>query len=399
MVAKFAPPIRGPFAVSQWFGNGHKGIDIAVPVGRAVVASGQGVVSRVVRCTKCTAAAPSFPDNGIPINDPTALADVGWGFGFGNFVVVKYAWDDLPDDMRAEMIRIGRPNVFAYVIHAHLSRNDIVVNTPVADGTPLGLSGNTGNSTGPHLHLEVRISERSNAVSTGGFKSINPTFMYDIQPQAGVERSAMVEGLTAMLSGIDVSHHNGSVNWAKVKAAGVDFAFAKATEGTHFTDSKFADNWQAMKVAGIIRGAYHYLRALQDATDQAHRFLQVAAIDAGDLPPVLDIERTFNTSASSAEFIQSAKTWLNVVRAQIGRTPIIYTAPSFWNRRMSDEFGEFPLWVANYEVNTPTIPKGWNSWCFWQHTDKGQVNGVSGNVDLDKFNGTRDQLQAFIAAH
>jgi murein DD-endopeptidase MepM/ murein hydrolase activator NlpD len=178
-IHKYAAPLRDNYTVTQEFAEGgHKGIDLAIVAGTPVVASAVGTVSRVVHCTKCSADKPSFPDNGIPIDDPTALKDQGWGFGFGNFVVIRYAWDALPDAMQAEMIHRNREQGFAYVIHAHLKEIDpaIAVGGQVVDGTQLGLSGNTGNSSGPHLHLEIRISTNGNAVSTGSFPSVKSGF-------------------------------------------------------------------------------------------------------------------------------------------------------------------------------------------------------------------------------
>ena len=89
--------------------------------------------------------------------------------------------------------------------------------------------------------------------------------------------------------GIDVSHFQGNVDWAKVKATGAAFAFAKATEGTATIDKMFATNWPAMKNAGLLRGAYHFFHGSKDATDQANFFLSKFSVVAGDLPPVLDV--------------------------------------------------------------------------------------------------------------
>src|SRR5258708_25064270 len=114
------------------------------------------------------------------------------------------------------------------------------------------------------------------------------------------------------LQGIDVSHYQGNVDWGKVKSAGMAFAFVKATESTGSTDSQLSVNWPAMKTAGIIRGAYHYFHADQDATAQANHFTQVVQIEPGDLPPVIDIEATSN--ASNNTIVSGVKTWLDVVQ-------------------------------------------------------------------------------------
>lgn len=77
---------------------------------------------------------------------------------------------------------------------------------------------------------------------------------------------------------------------------------------------------------------------------------------------------------------------------------MIYTAPSYWNANMKGGFGNYPLWVAEYGVSTPRGVNGWDNWTFWQHSSTGTVNGISGAVDLDYFNGTSEALSAFLNA-
>jgi lysozyme len=202
---------------------------------------------------------------------------------------------------------------------------------------------------------------------------------------------------TNQLSGIDVSHYQGNVNWAAVKSAGVAFAVAKATEGTGTVDQYFSSNWEKIKAAGIIRGAYHFFHASQDASRQAQNFLNVVTIGQGDLPAVLDIEISDNMSGSA--IITGIQTWLDTVEKATGRTPIIYTNPSFWNSYMNGAVSRYPLWVANYTTaSSPRMPTGWNSWLFWQYSQTGRLSGVPGNVDMDRFNGGADDLAAFVNA-
>ena len=198
------------------------------------------------------------------------------------------------------------------------------------------------------------------------------------------------------VQGIDVSHYQGTIDWGKVKGAGMAFAFTKATESTTSTDSMFSVNWPAIKAAGLLRGAYHFFHADQDATTQANHFLQVTDISAGDLPPVIDIESTSN--ASDSAIVSGVQTWLDVVQQATGIVPMIYTAASFWNAHLNSSFGSYPLWVANYGVSSPKLPTGWSNWNFWQYSQSGSVNGISGNVDMDYFNGTLAQLNAFVGS-
>jgi lysozyme len=198
------------------------------------------------------------------------------------------------------------------------------------------------------------------------------------------------------LSGIDVSKWQATVNWESVQQAGIEFAFARATYGTSEVDSYFSDNWQAMKNAGVIRGAYHFFLVADDPTQQAEFFIKtVGSLGPNDLPPVIDVESTSGTSSNLAADVQ---TWLNVVEQGLGRTPIIYTAPSYWNENITGGFGDYPLWVAEYGVSSPKPVNGWSNYTFWQYSSSGTVAGVNGAVDQDYFNGTSQDLTALINA-
>src|SRR5918993_881303 len=127
----------------------------------------------------------------------------------------------------------------------------------------------------------------------------------------------------ARLAGIDVSHFQGHVDWQAVKAAGCDFAFAKATEGAGVTDPFFAANWAGMQAAGLPRGAYHFFRAAEPAAQQAAHFLSTAGFEPGDLPPVLDIE--LNDGVTGEPLVEGVQTWLDAVESAAGVAPIVYT--------------------------------------------------------------------------
>lgn len=201
---------------------------------------------------------------------------------------------------------------------------------------------------------------------------------------------------SAQLAGIDVSKWQGAVDWPRVKASGVVFAFARATYGAKEVDADFAANWRAMRDAGVVRGAYHFFVTHEDAAAQAELFVKtVGRPEAGDLPPVLDVEAE---SGAGANLVEGVKTWLAAVEQGLGRKPIIYTAPSFWNENMTDEFGAYPLWVAEYGVSEPRPVKGWTTWTFWQYSQGGSVAGVNGTVDLDRFKGSAADLAALCAS-
>lgn len=198
----------------------------------------------------------------------------------------------------------------------------------------------------------------------------------------------------ATITGVDVSYYQGNVSWSQVKGSGRQFAFARISDGLNYPDTTFAQNWPAMKAAGLVRGSYQFFRPSQDAGLQAQMVLDKLAaaggLKPGDLPPVLDLESA--DGLASSVVVAKAKAWLAKVEAAIKVKPIVYTA-AFMSNVIGTNFSGYTLWVANYQTTCPTMPSGWTDWHFWQSSDSGSVPGISGNVDVNFFNGTLAALQ------
>jgi GH25 family lysozyme M1 (1,4-beta-N-acetylmuramidase) len=197
------------------------------------------------------------------------------------------------------------------------------------------------------------------------------------------------------LSGVDVSYYNGSIDWAKAKAAGTAFAFIRVSDGTGFKDPKFATYWAGAKAAGVVRGAYQFFRPAQDPIAQADLFVDtMGALDDDDLAPVIDVEATGGLSAATVA--ARVTSWVNRVASRTGRTPIVYTGMYFWRDQVGASTAQqsSPLWVAQYTSLCPTLPPPWTRWTFWQYSESGKVAGISGAVDMDTFNGSIDDLRA-----
>jgi|GEM_PF-725580 len=195
--------------------------------------------------------------------------------------------------------------------------------------------------------------------------------------------------------GIDVSKWQGTINWASVKNAGVKFAIIRVSDGTNYPDGKFASNWAGAKNQGILRGAYQFFRPGQDPIAQANLLINTLnAQGKGELPPVLDVEVTDGQSA--ATIASKVGQWLNRVKSQLGVTPMIYTGSYFWEGNVnSAAYSSYPLWIAHWTSGCPSIPHQWSGWKFHQYSDSGSVSGISGAVDLNRFNGSLAQLQAW----
>lgn len=197
------------------------------------------------------------------------------------------------------------------------------------------------------------------------------------------------------LSGPDVASYQGDVDWRKVKAAGHDFAFIKATEGTSYINPTFSREWPEIKAAGLIRGAYHFGRPKSDARAQARRFLRViGGWQKGDLPPVLDIETSDGLPASRVRAWVAA--FVDEIHQHTGIKPIVYTGGPFWrtNVGLLSNLG-CPLWLAAYVRDPkPYVPGAWRTYSFWQYTSSAQVPGIAGRCDMSVWNGDLAGLRA-----
>jgi lysozyme len=140
-----------------------------------------------------------------------------------------------------------------------------------------------------------------------------------------------------------------------------------------------------------MRGAYHFFRPGVDGKTQALNFLANYHPKPGDLPPVLDIEETDGQSAT--EIRKEAKAWLRTVEQSIGAKPIVYTLPHFANSYLDGELSQYKLWVVDLGWFWPAKSKGWDAWTFWQYKHTGRLEGISGDVDLNYFNGSMADLE------
>jgi len=184
--------------------------------------------------------------------------------------------------------------------------------------------------------------------------------------------------------GIDVSKYQGVVDFERVKTAGISYVFVRATEGITYQDADFRSNYRQARSAGLVVGAYHFYETNDEPGAQLENFTSVAQLKAGDLPPVIDIEKLHHQDDS--DLVESLKTLLRGLESHYGVKPIVYSGLNFANRYMTG-FGDYPLWLAEYEVAEPTLPHGWSDWTFWQWSQTAKVAGISGNVDADRYNG------------
>ena len=190
--------------------------------------------------------------------------------------------------------------------------------------------------------------------------------------------------------GIDVSHHQGQIDWARVSAAGIRYAFMKATQGAGFIDSRFAANWEGAALNSVIRGAYHFFDPEATAAEQFENFTSVVTLEAGDLAPVVDLEVDGQdwSELPSAQRIPVVIELLEFLEDHYAMVPLIYTNWASVDaifRGRPGQLTHYPLWVASYRQNPPPrMPAGWTDWTHWQHSSEGSVSGIAGAVDLNR---------------
>lgn len=208
------------------------------------------------------------------------------------------------------------------------------------------------------------------------------------------------------MKGVDVSHWNGTIDWANVKNAGYTFAFIKCTESIEkeFEDNLFQQNVQNATNAGVIVGSYHIATPFYNsASDEANHFLGIALpyINEGNIPPVLDLEpyyvnqyiRAGHSYSDLSSWIQS---WINIV----GPKTIIYTTGDIV-KRLDNSLKNYKLWIADGN-GVPGKPKTlgvWTDWKFHQYfapCDECVNGNPSSGMDQNIFNGDMNAFNVFI---
>ncbi|MEU5691315.1 lysozyme [Actinosynnema sp. NPDC020468] len=195
--------------------------------------------------------------------------------------------------------------------------------------------------------------------------------------------------------GVDVSSHQGDVDWQAQWNAGKRFAYVKATEGTSYRNPYFAQQYNGSYRVGLIRGAYHF--ALPDKSSGAAQAVHFLAAGGGwsrdgrTLPGALDVE--YNPYGPTCYGLDKAamaawvKDFGDTYHARTGRWPLVYTSTSWWNQCAGGDFtATTPLWVARYATAVGALPHPWSVHTIWQHS--------STPIDQDRFNGGLDRVRA-----
>ncbi len=210
-----------------------------------------------------------------------------------------------------------------------------------------------------------------------------------------------------MINGIDVSVYQEVMDWQKAKDHGVVFAFIRACYGLA-KDKQFDRNWAEAKRVGIYRSAYGWVLDPVNQINNAAFFWRLIKNDPGELPPTCDFElATLNGKVSEPGF-SALQLFMRTMEGYCKRKPILYTGTGYWNRfaEHATQYWvlDYPLWIAQYNnAAQPTLTKPFTTYKFWQWSgvnNFGNDYGVpkaGAPIDMDRFNGSDDDLKALMA--
>ncbi len=198
--------------------------------------------------------------------------------------------------------------------------------------------------------------------------------------------------------GVDVSSYQGRIDW-DVLAESIDFAYIKATEGSSSVDPCFEYNLKNSAGKDIRTGAYHFFSFDSSGSTQADNFISNVPVYDNMLPPAIDVEFYGNKESSppdKAKVVQELEVMIDKLFRHYGVMPVIYSTGKAYDMYISGGFSECDIWIRNI-IFYPSLPDR-DGWTFWQYSEKGQLDGYSGDerfIDMNVFCGSREEFRKY----
>ena len=196
---------------------------------------------------------------------------------------------------------------------------------------------------------------------------------------------------SAYIEGVDVSAHQGEIDWDALSRSNVRFAYIKATEGSTFVDQRFAANWRGAGHAGIRQGAYHRFSLCRTPQSQANNFFRTVPRTYGALPPAVDVENMDGCGPRRIDGKAVIGNFLDLLQAHYGVRPILYVTKQFHDAHAGD-FPRERFWIRSLYA-PPAFREA--QWVIWQHHEAAHRPGVEAPVDVDAFRGDARALERF----
>lgn len=186
------------------------------------------------------------------------------------------------------------------------------------------------------------------------------------------------------INGVDVSHHNGKINWKKVKSEcpNLAFVYVKCTEGATYVDPEFKANVYGAREQGFNVGVYHYFRMTSGAREQFSNFRKNMEAVEFNLIPMVDVEK--DDGKPRGELQDSLRVFIALIEDTYGVKPMLYGTNSSYNKYCAPEFNDYHIYIGRYGDNEPVI-KGSGLYTIWQYSQSGKIKGIPKPVDLCQF--------------
>ena len=186
--------------------------------------------------------------------------------------------------------------------------------------------------------------------------------------------------------GIDVSYYQGDIDFERVREAGIEMVYIRSSAGSDFRDPQFEANYEKAQKAGLIIGVYHSMSASTESEAAKEARFFIDCIRGKTIEGRLAMDYNFPSGLSDSQLNRNALAFLNTLIAESGKEALIYTdaygARTLWSREIAELV---PLWVAEYGVDAPKPNGKWDCYAGFQYSETGRVDGINGDVDLDRF--------------
>jgi lysozyme len=197
---------------------------------------------------------------------------------------------------------------------------------------------------------------------------------------------------------IDISHwqsDRGAIDWGEVSQAGVIGAIIKASEGTSYVDPGYVNNAKGALAAGLFVATYHFLKK-GNVTSQMGHYLSTVQPNPGERL-VIDYEDeklSYGDLRDAVDYLKRAAPDCHIsVYGSAKLRDDVRAAGS----QAAIDLADTSLWAARYSSSQPEVAtNAWPTWTGWQYSDRGSIPGIDGDVDLNSFNGSRENCAQWI---
>jgi lysozyme len=188
------------------------------------------------------------------------------------------------------------------------------------------------------------------------------------------------------LLGIDISHHQGKIDWQRLREEKLSFVIVKATEGGDFKDPLFNENWKACKKEKYKFGAYRFYSFCKTGREQAQNFMDVVPFDRHSLPPTIDLEFSGNckTTKTDSVLVSEVRDFLILLESYYRKRPMIYATMEFYKKYLLNDFKDYSIWIRDI-YRQPKLEG--RDWVIWQFANRAHLKGINTYVDLNVVNG------------